>query len=57
MEPLVVQGFSELKARQELLLGDRRRPLRQAAEAAIQLYRAWGKPEKVIEWEQTLAGL
>jgi eukaryotic-like serine/threonine-protein kinase len=56
-EGFIVRGFSELKEKQDLLYGDRTRPLRQAAEATVQFYRSWDKPEKVAEWEKRLAEL
>jgi hypothetical protein len=46
-EPLVVHAFEELKANESFYSGDARRLVRDAFDAVIFLYTAWGKPDKV----------
>jgi tetratricopeptide (TPR) repeat protein len=50
-EPLVVQAFQELQANEARLAGDAASMVREALEAVLALYTAWGRPEKVIEWQ------
>ena len=56
-EPLAVQAFRDLQADERRIAGDRAGMVREALEAVITLYRAWGKPEKVAEWSAQLAAL
>jgi tetratricopeptide (TPR) repeat protein len=56
-ETLVVQAFQELQANEQRIAGDRSGMLREALDAVIALYRAWGKPEKVAEWSAKLGEL
>jgi eukaryotic-like serine/threonine-protein kinase len=53
-EPLVVQAFEELQANEQRIAGDRSGVVRDACDAVIALYTAWGKPEKVAEWKQKI---
>ncbi len=50
-ELLIVQGYEGTKAREQVIPPPGRPRLPEAAERAIRLYEAWGKPEKVIEWK------
>jgi hypothetical protein len=54
-EPLVVQAFEELKAKEHHIAGDGSGIVREALDAVIAVYRAWGKPEKLAEWRQKLS--
>lgn len=54
-EPLVIAGFSELKANGEIFFGDRTRMLQAALDAIVQVYRAAGKPDQAAEWEKKRA--
>jgi eukaryotic-like serine/threonine-protein kinase len=49
-EPLVVQAFEDLRVNQRQLAGDQAGMVREALDAVIAVYDAWGKPEKVAEW-------
>ena len=49
-EPLVLQAFQELKAREPRLAGTAPAMIREARDAVLALYRAWGRPEKLAEW-------
>ena len=50
-EPLVVQAFQELQANEHRIAGDRAGMVREALDAVVALYTAWGKPDKVAEWQ------
>jgi hypothetical protein len=51
-EPLLLEGYRGMEARKERIgIPDRYR-LDRAREWIVQLYQAWGKPEKAAEWEQ-----
>jgi tetratricopeptide (TPR) repeat protein len=50
-EPLVVQAFGELKANESSYGGDASGMVREASDAVVTLYTAWGKPQKVTEWQ------
>ena len=50
-EPLVVQGYQELQANENRIAGDRAGMIREALDAVVALYTAWGKPDKVAEWQ------
>jgi Tfp pilus assembly protein PilF/predicted Ser/Thr protein kinase len=53
-EPLLLSGFQGLLQRKAAIPSASRYALDQAGERIIQLYRAWGKPEKAAEWRQKL---
>ena len=53
-EPLVVQGYEGMKARESRIAVPFRSRLREAAERVIRLYEAWGKPEQAAAWKQKL---
>jgi serine/threonine protein kinase/tetratricopeptide (TPR) repeat protein len=50
-EPLVLRAFEELQANEARLAGDRAGMVREALDAVITFYTAWGRPEKVAEWK------
>jgi eukaryotic-like serine/threonine-protein kinase len=45
-EPLVVQGYEMMKARESRISVPARFCLREAAERVVRLYENWGKPEQ-----------
>jgi serine/threonine protein kinase/tetratricopeptide (TPR) repeat protein len=49
-EPLVVSGYDGLKAREAKIPEVSKARLTEAGERVVQLYSAWGKPEKAAEW-------
>ena len=49
-EPMLVGAFQELQRDEPRLAGDRWRMVREALDAVVALYDAWGKPEKAAEW-------
>ena len=50
-EPLVIRAYEELQANELRLAGNRAGMVREAGEAVIAFYEAWGRPEKVAEWK------
>jgi hypothetical protein len=54
-EPLIVSGYEGLKAREARIPLPGKPRLREAAERVVQLYEAWGKPDKAAEWRARLA--
>jgi hypothetical protein len=54
-EPLIVQGYEGLVARQQRIPVPERKRLTEAAERVIRLYAAWGKTDKAAEWRARLA--
>src|SRR5262249_6556941 len=53
-EPLLVQGYEGMKQRAaKIPLGGRPR-LAEALERLVQLYDAWGKPDKATRWRREL---
>ncbi|MGH7958690.1 MAG: protein kinase domain-containing protein, partial [Opitutaceae bacterium] len=53
-DPLLVKAFEELKANEHQIAGNAPAMVREAHDAVIALYTAWGKPEKVAEWQAKL---
>jgi serine/threonine protein kinase/tetratricopeptide (TPR) repeat protein len=53
-EPLLLSGYQGMKQHEALMPADLRDQLTRAAERLVQLYEAWGKPDKVAEWRQVL---
>jgi len=53
-EPLIVQGYEGLKAREAKIPAPEKPRLAEAGERVVKLYEAWGQPEKVREWRETL---
>src|SRR5262249_36466423 len=54
-EPLLLQGYEGMKAREaKIPKGDRGR-LTEALERLVQLYDAWDKPDQAAEWRKRFA--
>jgi eukaryotic-like serine/threonine-protein kinase len=53
-EALVVVGYEGFKAREATLSAKSKMHLPAAAERVVQLYEAWGKKEKAVEWRNKL---
>jgi len=53
-EPLIVEGYSGMKAREQAIPPVGRPRLPEAAERVVRLYERWGKPERVVEWKAKL---
>jgi tetratricopeptide (TPR) repeat protein len=49
--PFVVSAFQELHANEHRIAGNRSAMVREAFDAVIALYTAWGKPDQVTEWK------
>jgi hypothetical protein len=50
-EPLVVQGYERMKARESRMPVPDRSRLREAAERVVRLYEEWGKPDQATAWK------
>jgi eukaryotic-like serine/threonine-protein kinase len=50
-EPLVVQGYEGMKAREPRIPAPSRFLLREGAERVVRLYEAWGKPDQAAAWK------
>jgi eukaryotic-like serine/threonine-protein kinase len=53
-EPLVVEGFKEMKVHEANIHAGTGTPLLVEACRVVPLYDAWGKPEKSSEWKKKL---
>ncbi len=53
-EPLIVQGYEEIKAREARITAPCKPYLTQAAERVVWLYVAWGKPGQAAAWKVKL---
>jgi eukaryotic-like serine/threonine-protein kinase len=53
-EPLLLQGYDGLKAREALIPANRKELLADAAARIAPFYTAWGKPDKGAEWIKKL---
>ncbi len=53
-EPLLVQGYEGMKAREAKIPPQSKKRLTEAAERIVQLYDAWGKPDQAAEWRKRL---
>ncbi len=53
-EPLIVQGYAGMKAREPAIPPAGRPRLPEAAERVVRLYERWGKPERLEEWKAKL---
>jgi hypothetical protein len=53
-EPLLLSGYEGTLLRRTTMPWDRQVALHDAAERILQLYKSWGKPEKVAEWWEKL---
>jgi len=52
-EPLLLEGYQGMLARKERVAAPYRYHLERARESIVQLYQAWGKPEKAAEWARS----
>jgi serine/threonine protein kinase/tetratricopeptide (TPR) repeat protein len=50
-EPLVIQGYAGMKAREQTMPVVALPRLAEAAERGIRLYAGWSKPDKLVEWK------
>ena len=55
-EPLLLEGYQGLLARKDVIAIPDRYYLERAREWLVQLYVAWGKPEKAAEWRKKRDG-
>jgi hypothetical protein len=53
-EPLIVQGYEGLKAREARIPASRKPSLTEAAARVVRLYEAWGKPDQATAWKARL---
>jgi tetratricopeptide (TPR) repeat protein len=53
-EPLIIQGFEGMKARETKIPAANRYHLREAAERVVRLYEVWGKPDEASIWKAKL---
>jgi hypothetical protein len=53
-EPLVVQGYEGIKAREPRIAVPERFRLREAAERVVRLYQAWHQPDRAAAWKARL---
>jgi len=53
-EPLVVQGYEGMKAREAKIPAQAKPHLAEAAERVVRLYEAWGKPSQAAAWKDKL---
>jgi tetratricopeptide (TPR) repeat protein len=53
-EPLIVQGYEGMKAREPRIPATSRFLLREGAVRVVRLYEAWGKPEEATAWKAKL---
>jgi hypothetical protein len=53
-EPLLLQGYEGLKAREAEIPAPRKNSLAEAAERVVKLYEEWGKPDEATTWKAKL---
>jgi Tetratricopeptide repeat. len=53
-EPLLLEGYVGMQAREDQIPGDANVPLTQAEERLVQLYDAWNKPDQAAQWRRRL---
>jgi tetratricopeptide (TPR) repeat protein len=53
-EPLILQGYEGLRAREAQIPGPSNNVLTKAADRVVKLYEAWGKPEQASMWKAKL---
>jgi serine/threonine protein kinase/Tfp pilus assembly protein PilF len=53
-EPLLLTGYEEMKQREETIPPEGKINLTEATERLVQLYEAWGQPEKAAAWKARL---
>jgi eukaryotic-like serine/threonine-protein kinase len=51
-EPYLLQGYAGMKAREDKIPAPSRQRIAEAHTRIIELYEAWGKPEKAEEWRR-----
>jgi tetratricopeptide (TPR) repeat protein len=51
-EPLLLKGYEGMKARAGAIPGGDRKRLAEALDRLVQLYEAWGQPDKADEWRK-----
>jgi hypothetical protein len=49
-EPLLLEGYQGMQARKDLIAVPERYHLDRAREWLVELYNAWGKPDKAATW-------
>jgi hypothetical protein len=54
-EPLLLQGYEGLKAREAKIPASRKDALAEAAARIVPFYKAWGQNDKAAEWRSRLA--
>ena len=55
-EAYLVTGYEGMKQRQNSIPSQDEGRLKEAADRVVQLYEAWGKPDRAAEWRQKLSG-
>jgi hypothetical protein len=50
-EPLLVQGYEGMKAREARIRVPERSRIREAAERVVRLYEEWSKPDQATAWK------
>jgi len=53
-EPFLLSGYRGMKQREDKIPVPMKQRLREAVERIVELYAAWGKPEKAGEWKSKL---
>ena len=53
-EPLIIEGYEGMKAREAKIPMPGKPRLVEAGERVVELYNAWGKKEKLAEWRAKL---
>jgi serine/threonine protein kinase/tetratricopeptide (TPR) repeat protein len=51
-EPLLLQGYDGLKAREAKIVASQKKKLAEAAARIVKLYEAWGKAEEAVDWRK-----
>jgi serine/threonine protein kinase/tetratricopeptide (TPR) repeat protein len=55
-EPLLIRSYEEMKARERKIPPSSRNRFAEAGARIIELYDAWGKDDKALEWRQRIPG-
>jgi len=53
-EPLVLSGYQGMKERESKMPMGAKAFLKEDADRVVELYTAWGKPQKAAEWREKL---
>jgi tetratricopeptide (TPR) repeat protein len=53
-EPLLLEGYAGLQQRERRMLFEHRSVVRESAEAVVQLYENWAKPEQAAAWRHKI---